>query len=93
MAGKADIVKQVAQSVEGISNSQAAALFDQIFGTIRSNLEKGEKVTIPGFGTFSLSERAERQGRNPATGQAITIPAQKSVKFKPGKDLKEAVNA
>ncbi len=92
MAGKADIVKQVAQSVDGLTNAQAAQAFDQVFETIRINLEKGEKVTIPGFGTFSLSERAARQGRNPATGASITIPAQKGVKFKPGKDLKDALN-
>lgn len=92
MAGKADIVKQVSSSVDGLTNAQAASAFDSVFETIRSNLEKGEKVTIPGFGTFTLSERGARQGRNPATGAAITIPAQKSVKFKPGKDLKESLN-
>ena len=60
---------------------------------VADTLVDGDKVSITGFGTFEVTERAERQGRNPATGEAITIAASKSPKFKAGKALKEAVKA
>lgn len=60
---------------------------------VKEELAKGGKVQLVGFGTFEVSERAERQGRNPKTGEAITIPASKSPKFKAGKALKDIVNA
>ncbi len=92
MAGKADIVATVADQVEGLTKKQAAEAFDVIFGTITSHLAKGERVSVTGFGSFSVSERAARKGRNPATGAEITIPASKNARFKAGKELKEAVN-
>jgi DNA-binding protein HU-beta len=55
-------------------------------------LKNGDSVTLVGFGTFSVSDRAARTGRNPRTGEAITIPASKSPKFKAGKALKDALN-
>ena len=55
--------------------------------SISETLKKGDSITFPGFGTFSVSERAERQGRNPKTGETITINAKKVAKFKPGKGL------
>ena len=61
--------------------------------TITEELKNGGKVQLVGFGTFEVTERAERQGRNPKTGEAITIPASKSPKFKAGKALKDIVNA
>lgn len=92
MAGKADIVDQVAGSVDGITKKQAGEAFDAVFDAITGHLGDGERVTLPGFGSFSVTARAARRGRNPATGQAITIPASKNARFKAGKDLKEAVN-
>lgn len=92
MAGKSDIVEHVANEVEGLSKKQAADAFDAVFGAITDFLVDGDRVAIQSFGSFSISERAERQGRNPATGATITIPASKNVKFKPAKDLKEEVN-
>lgn len=59
--------------------------------TVQEELAKGEKVQLVGFGTFEVTERAERQGRNPKTGQSITIAASKSPKFKAGKALKDAI--
>ena len=59
--------------------------------TVTEELKNGGKVQLVGFGTFEVTERAERQGRNPKTGEAITIPASKSPKFKAGKALKDAV--
>lgn len=58
---------------------------------VKESIEKGEDVRLIGFGTFDIRERAERMGRNPQTGEAITIPATKIVGFKPGKELKELV--
>jgi len=92
MAGKADIVATVADQVEGLTKKQAAEAFDAIFSAITAHLAQGERVAISGFGSFTVSERAARQGRNPATGEAIEIPASKNAKFKAGKELKDAVN-
>ena len=61
--------------------------------TVTEELKNGGKVQLVGFGTFEVAERAERQGRNPKTGESITIPASKSPKFKAGKALKDIVNA
>ena len=61
--------------------------------TVTEELKNGGKVQLVGFGTFEVTERAERQGRNPKTGEAITIPASKSPKFKAGRSLKDIVNA
>ena len=61
--------------------------------TVTEELKNGGKVQLVGFGTFEVAERAERNGRNPKTGEAITIPASKSPKFKAGKALKDIVNA
>lgn len=88
MAGKADIVDRLAQAVDGLSKKQAAEAFDAVFAGITQSLKDGDRVQIPGFGSFSLSERAAREGRNPATGETIKIAASKNVRFKPGKDLK-----
>ncbi|MCP4895556.1 MAG: HU family DNA-binding protein [bacterium] len=81
----------------GLSQGKAADILDVMFsaqpgkGIIAAALDAGEKVTIPGFGTFSTKQRGERQGRNPATGATITIPKKKYVHFKPGKTLRERV--
>lgn len=61
--------------------------------TVTDELKNGGKVQLVGFGTFEVGERAERQGRNPKTGESITIPASKSPKFKAGRSLKDIVNA
>ena len=91
MAGKADIADRIADAV-GITKKQAAEAFDACFSAIVDCLGDGERVQVPGFGSFSVSERAARTGRNPATGATIRIPASKNAKFKPSKDLKEALN-
>lgn len=92
MAGKAHIVDAVADSVDGITKKQAGEAFDAVFDSITKFLRRGERVTLPGFGSFSVGKRAARTGRNPATGAEIRIAASKSARFKAGKDLKEAVN-
>ena len=91
MAGKADLVDAIADGA-GVTKKQAADALDATVGAITSALKKGERVQVPGFGSFSISHRAARQGRNPATGATIFIPASNGVRFKMGKDLKGAVN-
>ncbi len=91
MAGKADIVDAIAAGAD-LTKKQAADAFDSALGAVTAVLERGERVQLPGFGSFSVSDRAARTGRNPATGASIFIPASKNVRFKAGKDLKAAVN-
>jgi nucleoid DNA-binding protein len=92
MAGKVDIVEFISSNVEGINKKQAGAALEATVQAISSQLAKGERVQIPGFGSFSVSERAARTGRNPKTGQSIKIAASKNVRFKAGKDLKDGIN-
>ena len=92
MAGKADIVNGIVDRVEGLTRRQAAEALDAVFATIAEAVRAGEGAKVPGFGSFALSERAARKGRNPATGESINIKASKTVRFKVGKELKEAVN-
>lgn len=92
MAGKAQIVDAVANKVDGLTKKQAAEAVDATFECITEYLEKEERVSIPAFGSFAVSERAARKGRNPATGQEIDIAASKNARFKAGKDLKESLN-
>ena len=91
MAGKLDIVNTVVGRVEGLSKKQATDAFDAIFDTIAELLDRGERVQITSFGSFSVAERAAREGRNPATGQKIQIAASRNPKFKPARELKESL--
>ncbi len=88
MAGKADLVERIAE-LTGVPKTRVALCYDTLFELMTEALVNGEKITVPTFGTFQISERPERPGRNPATGETITIKASKSVKFKPSKTLKE----
>jgi DNA-binding protein HU-beta len=92
MAGKADLVNSIADSVEGLTRRQATEALEAVFAAIVDALRNGESARVPGFGSFAVSERAARKGRNPATGESISIKASKSVRFKVGKELKEAIN-
>ena len=87
---KGDLVGKVAKEA-GITKRQAEGAFNSLVGGIVSSLRKGQKVTIVGFGTFSVAKRKARQGRNPQTGAPIKIAARKVPKFAPGKELKSAV--
>lgn len=88
---KADLIQQVAQSAD-ISQASAARAVDALFGAIADSLRNGQQVMLTGFGTFSVSERAARNGRNPRTKEPITIPASRAPRFKAGKGLKDALN-
>lgn len=89
---KGDLIKAISEQ-SGISKTQATDALNAVVSGITSALKAGEKVTLVGFGTFSVSERAARTGRNPATGKVIKIAAKKQVKFKAGKELDDAANA
>jgi len=87
---KGDLVGKVAKDI-CITKSQAEGAFNSLIGSITASLKKGQKVTIVGFGTFSVAKRKARTGRNPQTGAPIKIAARKVPKFAPGSDLKKAV--
>ena len=88
---KADLIDMVASKAD-LSKTDAASAVEAVIDGITSTLRQGDSVTLVGFGTFSVSDRAARTGRNPRTGDVITIPASKSPKFKAGKALKDALN-
>ena len=92
MAGKADIVDFIADNVEGITKKQAVSALEEMVHAINTHLERGDRVQVPGLGSFSISSRAARTGRNPKTGASIKIKASKNVRFKVGKDLKDKLN-
>jgi nucleoid DNA-binding protein len=88
---KNELVQRISEKA-GISKKEANEALTATTSTISDTLKKGDGVTIVGFGSFSATQRAARTGRNPQTGETIQISASKSVRFKPGKSLKEAVN-
>ena len=88
---KADLIEKVAQDAT-INKSQAEAAINSLISGIEGDLKKGGRVTLVGFGTFSVASRKARTGRNPQTGAPIKIAAKKVAKFSPGAELKSAVN-
>lgn len=88
--GKGDLIESVAKAAD-LSKSNASSAVNAVIDTISASLKKGNAVTITGFGSFSVSKRKARNGRNPQTGETIKIKASKVAKFKPGKALKDAV--
>ena len=90
MPNKAELIAAVAEQA-GLSAKDAGAALDAVVGEITNALKSGERVALPGFGTFSVGSRAARQGRNPQTGATIQIAVSKTAKFKAGKGLKDAI--
>ncbi len=88
---QAELVAKLAET-GGLDKAQAGQAVERVLATISDALKAGEKVSLQGLGIFEISDRAARQGRNPATGETIQIPASKSVKFRPTKSLKEAIS-
>ena len=84
---KTDLIAQVAANTE-MSKKSAEQAVNAVFEALSKAMSEGEKITISGFGTFEMRERAERQGINPRTREPITIAASRSIVFKPGKSLK-----
>jgi nucleoid DNA-binding protein len=87
---KADLIGKMAAGAK-ISKAAAAKALDALIDGVKVSLKKEEKVTLVGFGTFSVSKRKARKGRNPRTGKEIKIPARKVPKFTAGKAFKDAV--
>ena len=87
---KAELIEQVANEA-GISKAQANAAMDAFTGAVAGALRGGDRVTLVGFGTFSVSERAARNGRNPQTGETIKIKARRVPKFKAGKEFSDGL--
>lgn len=87
---KRELIDIVAKKAN-LTNKAARDAFQAVINSIRDALKRGEKVVITGFGTFSIRKRAARTGRNPKTGEKITISARKAPGFTPGKTLKKAV--
>jgi DNA-binding protein HU-beta len=84
------MIEHIAKQAD-ISKAAAARALDAMIGGVKATLKKGNSVSLVGFGTFTVSKRAARTGRNPRTGAAIKIKAAKLAKFKPGKALKDAL--
>ena len=87
---KTELIEHIAKQAD-ISKAAATRALDAIVGGVKTTLKKSGSVTIVGFGTFAVTKRAARTGRNPRTGAAIKIKAAKVPKFKPGKALKDAL--
>jgi DNA-binding protein HU-beta len=88
MAGKADLVDQIAE-LTGIPKTRVALCYDMVFEMIGDALAEGDKVAVPNFGSFQVTERKARMGRNPQTGEAIHIGPSKGVSFKVSRNLKD----
>lgn len=89
---RTELIAAIATKTE-LSKKDAEKALKAFTDVVTEELKKGEKIQLVGFGTFEVSERAAREGRNPSTGEAMTIKASKSPKFKAGKALKDMVNA
>ena len=87
---KGELIEKIAQDAD-ITKTAATAALNAFTTSVTKTLKKGERLTLVGFGTFSVTKRAARTGRNPRTGETIKIKAKKVVKFKAGKDLSESV--
>jgi DNA-binding protein HU-beta len=87
---KADLVSKIADDA-GVTKATAEKALNSFLDAVTDALSKGDKVTLVGFGTFSVAERAQREGRNPRTGATLVIKASKVAKFKPGNKMKESI--
>jgi integration host factor subunit alpha len=89
---KADIVEKIYEKV-GFSKKESAEMVELVFDLIKGTLEEGDKIKIAGFGNFVVKKKADRRGRNPQTGEEITITARKILTFKPSQVLKASLNS
>ena len=88
---KSELIEHIATQSD-ISKAAATRALESIIGAVKSTLKKGNSVSLVGFGTFAVTKRVARMGRNPRTGAALKIKAAKVPKFRPGKALKDALN-
>ena len=88
---KTELIDAIAQEA-GLSKADAKKALEAFLATVEKTLKKGDKISLVGFGSWLVTEKAAREGRNPQTGKTIKIPAKKVVKFKAGTELSNAVN-
>lgn len=89
---KADLINKVAEK-SGLTKTKTAEVIDALVETMQTALVEGDKITLVGFGSFNVSKREAREGRNPSTNEKIQIPAKTVVRFKSGKELNESLNS
>lgn len=89
---KADLINKVAEK-SGLTKTKTAEVIDALVETMQTALTEGDKITLVGFGSFNVSKREAREGRNPSTNEKIQIPAKTVVRFKSGKELNESLNS
>jgi len=90
---KAELVEKVSDKVNGLTKKQTEVIINTVFDSIKNALADGDKIEIRGFGSFKIRTRKEREGRNPKTGSAVSVPAKRVPFFKAGKELKELVDS
>ena len=88
---RTELIETVAAST-GLTKAEAGRVVDTIFTSLSTALQAGREVKLAGFGSFALTDRPARQGRNPRTGEVVAIAARRGIRFKPAKPLKDAVN-
>ena len=88
---KADIAERI-QATTGFTKKESADMLESVFSVMKNTLEAGEKIKIAGFGNFEVKQKKDRKGRNPQTGESITIEARRILTFKPSTLLKQAIN-
>jgi integration host factor subunit alpha len=88
---KADLVERIHTKI-GFSKKESADMLESVFSIVKNTLEAGEKIKIAGFGNFEVKQKKDRKGRNPQTGESITIEARRILTFKPSTLLKNAIN-
>lgn len=88
---KSELIEHMAREAD-LSKAGAERALDALLGAVQSTLKKGGAVSLVGFGSFTVSKRPARKGRNPRTGEPVAIAARKAPKFTPGKALKDALN-
>lgn len=88
---KADIAERI-QAGTGLSKKESAEMMEAVFSIMKSTLESGKTLKISGFGSFIVKQKSDRRGRNPQTGESITIEARRILTFKPSTVLRQAIN-
>lgn len=90
---RSELIMKVYEELEGYTRKQTEIIVETFFDAIKSALMKGEKVELRGFGNFKVKTRKPRQARNPKTGEHVEVPPRRVIHFKPGRELKEALNS
>jgi len=90
---KATLIDQVSEKVDGLTRKQTEIVIETFFESLRDALGKGEKIELRGFGNFKLKTRSPRKARNPRTGESVDVPEKRVLHFKPGKELRDMLNA